>query len=151
MFKLSWSRCFTILIVTLTCRETGSEDDAAVDDGHVTGSGRVAGAGTTAVCWCLLLTLAVAACLPGAVTSVEPHARRRTPWRYASVPRLDVKVYPRHSVLAPRHAVTIECSVRSVTHVHKSRLRVGFYVRISIYNVCTRTTSLKSEKSKGGV
>jgi len=73
-------------------------------------------------CWCVLLTLAV---VPPVTSAVE----HRT-W-YAPA-RLDVKVYPGHSLLSAGEAVTVQCSVRSESRVHRSRLRVGFYVRATL-------------------
>lgn len=116
--------------VSHTCRrinEKISDGTASADDvtrkreGHVTGSGRATWSGCALCCWCvLLMTLAV---IP-ATSAVER-------WNWYSPARLDVKVYPRYSVLAAAQSVTVQCSVRSVMHVHRSRLRVGFYFEVA--------------------
>jgi len=91
---------------------------AAAAADHVTGSGRCGS-------WCAVLVV-VALTLATVVSGVE----YRGGWYGAGGPvgRLDVKVYPRHSVLGPQRAVTVQCSVRALTHRHRARLRVGFYV-----------------------
>ena len=84
--------------------------------GHVSGSRR---AWWLVGCWLMLLMLVLSP-----VVSVEHHT-----WHWP--PRLEVKVFPRHSVLAASQSVTIQCSVRSILHAHRSRLRVAFYVCIT--------------------
>ena len=110
---------------------TGTDGtDATSDDvtrsrceGHVTAGRRPISA--TLRCWCVLVTLAAAA--PPPVTSVEHRS-----WYPA--PRLDVKVYPRHSELGAAQSVSIQCNVHSASRVHRSRPRVVFYVSILSIN-----------------
>jgi len=124
--KLLWPLVkVTDATLDFACSENGSESDVTTStcdamrrcSGHVTGSSQRTTSWLLGVC-CLLLTLAV----ERPVQAVE----HRTQWYLP--PRLNVKVDPRNSDLAPARSVTIQCSVRSVRHVHHSRLRVGFYV-----------------------
>ena len=81
--------------------------------------------------WLAVLVLVLVPC----AAAVEWHSGGRR------VPRLDVKVYPRYSVLSASQSVTVQCSVRSLAQRHRSRLRVGFYVR-TIYTILYLSLSL---------